>query len=208
MTRNRVEPRINLRYSGKNAGFTLLEVLVVLFIIGALLSLVGLNSSDRQTIDTTEQFAESLVVQMNQYRDEAVYTNQDLGLAMTENELLLLSFQDPMREEVRAMLDRDALDALIKNPWQPYSSPNTGIGTPTVPEGLSFKLTIDEVEVDYDELIDDETGALPALMFLSSEEYTAFELVLLHEADERFEVQIHGDGFNPVWAETLVYDND
>lgn len=189
-------------------GFTLLEVLVVLFIIGALLSLVGLNSSDRQALDQTEQFAEALVVQMNQYREEAVYSNEDLGLAMTKTELQLLSYQDPMREEVRAGLSQEELDLLIKNPWQGYESASTGIGTPELAEGVAMQLWVDEAEVDFDSLIDDETGALPALMFLSSEEYTAFKLVILHDDDTGFEVLIKGDGFNPVWSETVVYSND
>lgn len=187
-------------------GFTLLEVMVVLVIIGGLLSLVGLNSGDRRARDLTEEFATQLVVQMNLYREEAVYTNQDLGLAMDRAEMLLLRFQDVNRQEVQAGLDREALDRLIKNPWQTYESPSIGLGSPAVPEGLRMTLVVNEEEVDFESLLDEETGPLPALMFLSSEEFTAFELTLENLDDPSFEVKVHGDGFNPIWRETLSYE--
>lgn len=188
-------------------GFTLLEVMVVLVIIGGLLSLVGLNSGDRRARDVTEEFATQLVVQMNLYREEAVYTNQDLGLAMDRAEMLLLRYQDVNRQEVQAGLDREALDQLIKNPWQTYESPSIGLGSPIVPEGLRMTLVVNEEEVDFESLLDEETGPLPALMFLSSEEFTAFELTLENLDDPSFEVMVHGDGFNPIWRETLSYDD-
>ena len=52
-----------------------------------------------------------------------------------------------------------------------------------------------------------DNGPLPALQFLSSEEYTAFDLTIGHDADSRFAFVIHGDGFNPVWKELVRYEH-
>lgn len=187
------------------AAFTLLEVMVVLFIIGLLMSLVSFTSSDRQAQDATERFASQLVAQLNQYQEEAAYQNIDLGLAMDEDELELLSYQDLNRLEVTTGKTSEELGKLAENPWQPWGSAT--IGTPAVPEGITLHLNVEGQEVDFEQLQDDDTGALPALLFLSSEEYTPFDLELHHDADSGFSVLIHGDGINPVWQEIVRYED-
>ncbi len=181
----------------RQSGFTLLEVLVVLAIIGGLLGMVTLNGSDQRIQKETEAFATALVVQMNMYRDTAVSQNTDIGLAMDRRELLLLQWADVEQLAQNGTLSSEELGALAENPWQAWSSQY--VGTPKIPEGVYFQLMVDGEEVDFDELLNNDSGPMPALLFLSSEEYTAFELQVATDADERFVVHIHGDGFNPVW---------
>ncbi|MDO6681155.1 type II secretion system minor pseudopilin GspH [Oceanobacter sp. 5_MG-2023] len=185
-------------------GFTLLELLVVLMIIGGLLSLVNLNASDTQIQDETGRFATTMVIAMNLYREEAAYRNLDLGLAMDRDELMLLSWQDVRQQAAKGTLSVEELSDIDKNPWQAYSS--ASLNAPTVPEGMVMALVIDDDDVDFEELLDNDEGPLPALQFLSSEEYTAFELTITHDADNSFAFVIHGDGFNPVWKEVVRYE--
>ncbi|MCY0965495.1 type II secretion system minor pseudopilin GspH [Parathalassolituus penaei] len=189
----------------ESRGFTLLEVMVVLFVIGLITSLVTFNSSDRKAQDDTQKFGKQLAVVMNLYRDEAVYRNLDLGLAMDVNELLLLAFQDVRRLEVSTGKSSDELQKLADNPWQPYASET--LKAPAVPEGMALMLTLDGKEVDFEDLLDDDDKPLPALEFLSADEYTPFELTLEHSSDTSFAILLHGDGFNPVWSELVRYED-
>ena len=59
-----------------------------------------------------------------------------------------------------------------------------------------MSLFIEDKLVDFAELIDDEEGAKPALLFLSSDEYSPFKLVIEHLNDESFSIIITGDGFS------------
>jgi general secretion pathway protein H len=194
-----------LRLRRQSSGFTLLELMVVLVIIGGLLSLVNLNASDTQIQDETGRFATTLVIEMNLYREEAAYRNLDLGLAMDRDELILLSWQDVRQQANKGTLSVEELSEIAKNPWQAYSS--ASLGAPEVPEGMTMTLEVDDAEVDFEALLDNDNGSLPALQFLSSEEYTAFDLTIGHDADSRFTFVIHGDGFNPVWKELVRYEH-
>jgi len=174
--------------------FTLLEVMVVLAIIGGLMAMVTLTSSDRQAQDETEEFARKLLAVFSTCRQESVFQNIDLGMAMDDQSMLLLSYQDINSQEFTANKTREELDLLAKNPWQPYSGPiNSEI---EAPEYIYMALEAEGEEIDFSELLDDEDGPKPALLFLSSDEYTPFKITLLHEQDDRFRITLEGDGFN------------
>ncbi|HBS41931.1 MAG TPA: type II secretion system protein GspH, partial [Oceanospirillales bacterium] len=60
---------------GRQRGFTLLELMVVLMVIGLLLSMVNLASSDNAAQSDTEDFGRQLQAAFTQYRQEAVFQN-------------------------------------------------------------------------------------------------------------------------------------
>ncbi|MCA6064121.1 type II secretion system minor pseudopilin GspH [Thalassolituus marinus] len=175
--------------------FTLLEVLVVLAVIGGLMALVTINGSDRQAQDETEQFARRLLAIFDSARQEAVFQNVDLGMAMDQQSLLLLSYQDIHSQEFTANKSREELDKLAKNPWQTYS---TGPLRSDIdaPEHVYMALKVDGQAIDYSDFLDGDEGPRPALLFLSSDEYTPYELTLASDLDERFSLVVRGDGFN------------
>ncbi|PHQ87992.1 MAG: hypothetical protein COB58_01930 [Thalassobium sp.] len=188
-------------------GFTLLEVMVVLVIIGLLLSMVNLGGSGRQAQSETEQLARRFQGAFDMYREEAVFQNIDLGVAILPESTTLLSYQDINSQEFTAGLDREELDALAKNSWQVYSG-RLG-ATIEVPEQVSLALFVEGVEVDTETLQGDgdDEGPLPALLFLSSDEYTPFRIGLGHIDDQAFLITVKGDGFNPVTIEVERFEN-
>lgn len=175
--------------------FTLLEVLVVLAVIGGLMALVTINGSDRQAQDQTEQFARQLLALFDSARQESVFQNIDLGLALDAQSLMLLSYQDVNSHEFSANKTREELDKLAKNPWQTYSSGPLRTEF-EAPEHVYMSLKVEGQDVDFSEFLDGDEGPEPALLFLSSDEYTPYELTLVSDIDERFAVQLKGDGFN------------
>ena len=92
-----------------------------------------------------------------------------------------------------------------ENPWQPYQ--NRLAPSINIPQEVDIRLMLDDQEIDLVELLDEDVGPKPALMFLSSDEYLPFEIYLTHEADENFVILLTGDGFNPVSVSIERYDD-
>jgi len=191
--------------SRRSAGFTLLEVLVVLAIIGGLMSIATFTSSSNPAQEETEQFARQLTVLLEAYREDAVFQNVDFGVAMDLQELMLLSYLDVNSQQVQAM-DGKEQAKVAKNPWQPHSSGPLKKEL-QAPETIEFRLLIEEQEIDFDELLEEDSGPRPALLFLSSDEYTPFVLELNHRQDNSFIVRLRGDGFSPLYTEVERYED-
>ena len=98
----------------RQRGFTLVEVMVVLVIVGLLLSMVNLNFSDRAAQQETEQFAQKLDVAFNRYREEAVFQNLDLGVAWVPGEFNLVGFYDLRLKSVAEGLTEAELVAVLR----------------------------------------------------------------------------------------------
>lgn len=185
-------------------GFTLLEVMVVLAIIGALLSMVTLSGGDRQAEDQVTRTGEQIRALFMAYQQEASFQNIDLGVAMDSGFLKLLSLQDLRKQEVQAGKDREEIDAIQKNPWQAYQGSLKGeLG---LPETTFMTLSVEGKEADLDAEVGKE-GPKPVLLFLSSDEYTPFELLLNHSEDTHFAVKLSGDGFNPPVLEVEHFED-
>ncbi|GGY41556.1 hypothetical protein GCM10011297_13190 [Bacterioplanes sanyensis] len=190
----------------RQRGVTLLEILVVLTLIGGLMGIVMLNTGNDQARKDTKQFAQQLQLWLGALRQEAVFQNLDFGIAMDSEAMLLLSYQDVYSQEFSANLDAEELDALRKNPWRAHSAGRLKQELQT-PDTLRLRLFIDDEEVDFAELLEQEDGPLPALLLLSSDEYTPFRLMLEHDEDASFYYELSGDGFSPLQLELQDYDN-
>ena len=174
-------------------GFTLLEVMVVLTIIGLMLGMATLSSGGNELKQQAQQQALRLVAQLNAYRNEAVFQNIDLGLAMDGQTTQLLTYVDVHNPKELEGKSAEEISKLKDIPWQAYSGNIKG--SLDLPDSLFMTLTIEDEEVDFSELITDE-GTVPAILFLSSDEYTPFTATIQNENDESFSLIIEGDGFS------------
>lgn len=184
----------------RQRGFTLLELMVVLMVVGLLLSMVNLATSDNAAQTDTEAFGKQLQAAVTQYRQEAVFQNLDLGLGWLPEEFWLLVYTDPNSREMAGNMSVEELTRLQKNPWLPYRSELSPVIE--IPEEVYVRLIIDEEDIQLEDLFEEETGLLPALLFLASDEYTPFRMELTHDSDDRFMVILEGDGISPVMLET------
>lgn len=189
----------------RQRGFTLLELMVVLAIIGALLGIATLSVSNQQARDETLAFARQLIVLMGASQEEAVFQNTDLGLAVDIDALLMLQYQDVNSQEFSANKSMEELAQLARNPWDRYQGQSLRTEF-LAPEGVFIALSVDGQELDLSQLINQDDGPLPALLFLSSDEYTPFEMTLQHADDALFSVLIRGDGMNMPLMELIQYE--
>lgn len=149
---------------GHTGGFTLLEILVVLFIIGIVVSFAVLTVGDRVAADRLQREAERLQALLDIAAEEAVLFGVEIGLDIS----------GPGYRFLR--LAPDGWEALGGDgPLRPRE----------LPEGAELRLTReDDDQSRYDRLTagadeeDEDSGPRPEVLFLSSGEVTPFELVL------------------------------
>lgn len=187
----------------KQKGFTLLEVMVVLTIIGLMLGMATLSSGGNEQKQEAQQQALRLITQLDAYRNEAVFQNLDLGLAMDGKSTQLLSFINIYNPRELVGKSTEEISALNENPWLAYTGNLNG--SMDLPESLFMTLMIEDKELDFSELITDDE-VRPAILFLSSDEYTPFSIMLQNHYDQSFSIIIEGDGFSRFQMRTENYE--
>jgi len=116
-------------------GFTLLELLVVVLIIGLLTSMAVLGVQGRSDRERLEDEAERLIERMRLGREEAVLQSQSLGLLFASGGYRFLALDDE-----RWRRHQDSL-------FQPHE----------LPEGMRLAVDIDGIDVELATL-DAQTG--------------------------------------------------
>jgi general secretion pathway protein H len=140
-------------------GFTLVEVLVVVLIIGVILSFAVLSIGSRSLDDQLEQEARRLYQILQLAHEEAESQNLQLGLHHTTAGYLFVVQGDEGR-------------------WQPYA--NSGPLRPrSLPQPLTIALYVEGRSVPPASDMPEEGASLdPHAYFLSSGEVTAFDVDL------------------------------
>lgn len=192
------------QYSYRQSGFTLLEIMVVLTIIGMMLGMATLSSGGNEQKQEAQQQALRLIAQMEAYRNEAVFQNIDLGLAMDEQSTQLLKYVDPIALAKETDKSSEELNKLKENPWDTYHG--TLISSSSLPDHLTMGLMLEDKEVDFSDLVTEES-VKPAILFLSSDEYTPFKISIQSLHDESFSLFIEGDGFSRFQMKVEQYDD-
>lgn len=128
------------------AGFTLIEMMVVIVLIGVLISMVQISLGDNSP-RYARQEADVLLRLMHGLREKAVLDGQEYGLRLAPDSYQLMRFD----------LER----------WQPLERPVP------MPDGVQLALTLDGQDQPLS-----SASATPHLLWLSSDESTAFELHL------------------------------
>ncbi len=192
-------------------GFTLLEVMVVLAIIGGLLSMASLSFNRNYHLEQAQEFAQKLVIYMSVLQDEASLQNIDLGLFVGEDGLQLfyykaqkISTPDKLKTQSKAA-EASGTKEKAKKPWQPYKSTLTQ--QLKLPENIQLRLELEGQEADLSEQLVADV-LTPALLFLSADEYTPFKLYFEHSQDPSFIVSVSGDGLSPIQMHTELINED
>ena len=152
-------------------GFTLLEVLVVIFIIGLMFSLAVLSVGDGGREDSIRLEAQRFRALLALAQERAVLEAREFSVSFTDDGYGFL--------------------VLEENEWQAISDDDL-FRQRTLPEGIVFDLTANELPVALVPGEDDEEGPVPHLLVLSSGELTPFELKL-YARESPVAYRIEGD---------------
>jgi len=185
------------RHAHKQQGFTLLELLLVITVMGFLVSMVRFPSFAPDPFELAEKQAKTLTAQINLASEFAVLNNAQLGLAMTETSYGFLLFDgqkwQPLTEPpfVSKELEPDLQLELILDglSWQEENL-------------LSAVEFIDEEALeDLAEMTEEEKQlAFPQIFLLSSGELSPFDLRVVYDNgfDDRVEFLVRGEFTTPV----------
>lgn len=148
------------RHSG---GFTLLELLVVLVIIGIILTFAVLSIGDGGRRDRLEQEARRIQAIFSLAGEEAVLRSQEFGVVLQKQQYTFVAY------------DGEA--------WQPIVDDSL-FREHALPDSMELELVIDDLPVDLtaqtEKKKEDEKGPKPQLLLFSSGERQPFELTVAY----------------------------
>ncbi len=166
----------------KQVGFTLVELLVVLVIIGCLVSL-ALFSTGRNTERELQEEARRLATVMTLLADEAVLENREYGLLINSTGYQVLSFAE------------DCACWSVSADQQGYRLPEwVRLQLQLDGEPLQLGGSVDK-EADGEEDEADEQSVQPQLLLFSSGELSAFSLRLEVRDLPQQAFAVSSDGF-------------
>ena len=166
-------------------GFTLIEILVVLFII-SIVSTVALLSISRNQTKQLQNFTTQLSQQITLAEEEALLQSTVIGLSIDEKQAQFFSYQ--------AATDKDKKDT-----WVPIQ--DTVLAKQIIPGNMQVKVVIanakksDEEEISADENRDEEKTITPQIIISTNGDITPFTIYVGKRDDKpRFAIIGTADG--------------
>ena len=156
-------------------GFTLVELLVVLLIIGILLGITLLSPVTGSAQKTTQQQAGRLQVLFEQVRDKALLENAEYGFSIDEDGFY--------RWWVLPLESKEWLP-INESPFHPYKPP------------ASIELSLNTADVELPSLDFNEEG--PSVVFYSDRQVTPFALSVSPAENKKQTVVLQTDGLSDI----------
>ncbi|MBX2826117.1 MAG: type II secretion system minor pseudopilin GspH [Gammaproteobacteria bacterium] len=176
-----------------NAGFTLIEILVVIVIIAVLTGVVTLNLNIRNVSKSVQDEARRIGALMQFASDQAIYSRQQLGIRFHPEsyEFYILAAVEESEDLTWQIIDDDRL--AMRTPPEPMLFEMDIEGLPIVLETLA----------DERKTVTDEEPVKPHILFLSNGEIMPDFRVLVSDTEGDYQHQIYSGEEEPVVVEVV-----
>ena len=169
--------------SQRTRGFSLLELMVVIVIIGIAAGAVRLAVTDNDPVQELEQAASQYAYRMERIQDQVLLSNRERGLIFVQDGVYQLEWREG--------------DEMLSEPeivWSLYEDQKVW----GVSEAIQLGLTLENQWIELNQALPTEPFALePHVILLPSEDYTpAYDLSLSLTSSINDEVRVRADGFN------------
>jgi len=160
---------------GRRGGFSLIEMLVVLFVIVLMTSLVTLNVNSGASDRVVQERLETLIAIAGYALDEAQFTGSDFGVL----------FVNTVNDRGEATMTAHWRQRLAQGWRLPQQSPEIFVAQ-EFPEDVRLRLMLDDVEVVplSEDAASPLSGVTPQWLILASGETQAGELVIRRVEDD------------------------
>jgi general secretion pathway protein H len=148
-------------------GFTLIEIMVVIVIIGVVLSFAMLSISDGGQARKMEQEAQRLASLLTLASQEAIMQGYEMGISFNQNSYRFYVLQE--------------------HKWQALTARDDIFRTRALPLGMQI-----EINVEGEPIVLDKAINTPQLLLLSSGEFTPFIVTFISESDAILRYQLTG----------------
>lgn len=171
----------------RNDGFSLLELMVVMLIIGLAYGAVRVLAPATSSADEAQKYALAFQFWFEKQMDHSLISGTEIGFFITEGQWHVLSWREGSDESAEPETVWEVNESL--NPF-------------SLDKSMRFEVVIDDLGNRWLELANalPEQGYLePHVILLPSEEYfPAFEAKILphNSLDESYEFVIAGNGYN------------
>ncbi len=182
----------------RNAGFTLIEILVVLAIIATVVSIATINTNHDGRYDDLKNESQRLKFVLSTASDEALFQNKNIGLLMSRTEIKPYSYE--IKPNNNESLDPKRLNK-TQYQWLEYTGKQ--VKPYTLPENMSFELAIDGQVINLPFALKDSKEEIsPNIYLLASGEQSQLKLnIVINELDAYG--QVRGDGLGRFFSEVI-----
>ena len=218
----------NCQNSKHQKGFTLLELLVVLFIVGMLVGGVAFSLQGDNRNKELRFESQRLRAIFQMISDEAVFNGVNLGMRLSETGYDVLVYEEPsdllpagaelIEEDVGSVTEQQNEEEK-KPEWKPFSTQDFKTEV-ILPPNYFVLLRVEDEDIDLpkelkpisedenQESRTDREEVLPNLLFLASGESTPFELDIAIEDSKIAPFRISGDGLSNFDVEQIYEEDD
>ena len=185
----------------RSAGFTLIEILVVLVIIAMLVSMATINTSHDGRYDELKNQSEKIKFQLMTASDVALFENKNLGVLFSKTEFQFFSYDIDLTKAANTTSQVGSTTPPPEFSWQPYTVKNLKLEP--LPESMNYSLEVEGQEVTLPYALKQDADEIsPNMYLLAAGEQTPIKLTLSIEEFNGF-AQVRGNGVGQYYNEVI-----